>query len=71
MASSSAGCSYCNTDIYIKVEVFTKPILAPLTYEQELREKLVEMTGETYVHLQKNFCPMCGKRIMRGDKRER
>lgn len=58
---SNFGCSYCKADLFIKAKVYAKPVLAPLTHEQEMMDELLEMTGETYIPLQKKFCPMCGR----------
>lgn len=55
-------CSLCKTPIYIKVKRYMKPVLAPLTREQELRDRLVDMTGEDYAELSGGFCPGCGGR---------
>ena len=54
-------CSFCDETIYIKVIQYAAPMLAPLTPEQELRDRLTNMTGEVYARLESNFCPMCGK----------
>lgn len=59
-------CSYCNAEVYIKVKRYLMPVLAPLTREQELRDELVNITGETYAVLHTRFCPMCGKKIYGG-----
>lgn len=61
-ADNVARCSLCKAPIYIKVKRNMRPILAPLTYEQELRDKLLDMTGEEYAELSGGFCPGCGKR---------
>ena len=52
-------CRYCNQDFYIKTTQF----LAPLTREQELRDKLVNLTGEVYLPIPISFCPICGEKI--------
>ena len=46
-------CNYCQTPIYIKTIQYCKSLLAPLTPEQELRDKLLDMTGEVYVNIPK------------------
>lgn len=56
-------CGFCDVDIFIKVKVNTKPILAPLTHEQELIDELIDITGEKFVCLQKKFCPVCGREV--------
>lgn len=53
-------CNYCQTPIYIKTIQYCKSLLAPLTPEQELRDKLLDMTGEVYVNIPKKYCPYCG-----------
>ena len=56
------GCSFCNSDIYIKTVQYAAPMLAPLTPADELRQKLQDLTGEYYLRVEHNFCPMCGER---------
>lgn len=56
-------CNYCNVPIYLKIKQYTKPILAPLTEEQALRDRLSDLTGELYVELPKIYCPVCGAKI--------
>lgn len=56
------ACNYCKTPIYIKTVQYIKPLLAPLTYEQELRDKLIDLTGDVYLPLQNKYCPMCGEK---------
>lgn len=48
-------CNYCQTPIYIKTIQYCKSLLAPLTPEQELRDKLLDMTGEVYVNIPKSI----------------
>lgn len=60
-------CSLCTAAVYIKVKRSMRPVLAPLTYEQELRDKLLDMTGEEYVELSGGFCPGCGRRKEGGE----
>lgn len=48
-------CNYCQTPIYIKTIQYCKSLLAPLTPEQELRDKLLDMTGKVYVNIPKNI----------------
>ena len=57
-----ARCGLCTATVYIKVRRNMKPVLAPITYEQELRDKLLDITGEEYVALSGGFCPGCGQR---------
>lgn len=56
-------CSFCDETIYVKVIQYAAPMLAPLTPAQELRDRLINMTGETYTRLVHNYCPMCGRLI--------
>ena len=56
-------CRYCNQDFYIKTIQFLAPLTAPLTREQELRDKLVNLTGEVYLPIPISFCPICGEKI--------
>lgn len=54
-------CNMCKTKIYIKTVQCMKPLLAPLTPEQELRDKLLDMTGEVYLPVPVKYCPFCGE----------
>lgn len=56
------ACNFCNAEIYIKTIQYVKPILAPLTREEELRQQLLDLTGEVYLPLPNKFCPMCGEK---------
>ncbi len=56
-------CDKCKTPIYVKVKQYYKPLLAPLTIEQELRDRLIDMTGEVYVKVTTRYCPFCGEKI--------
>lgn len=62
------ACNYCKATVYIKTIQYTAPLLAPLTKAEELRQQLYNMTGEVYLSLPKQFCPMCGERIEVGLK---
>ena len=62
-------CSQCGTTLYIKTQQFTKPLLAPLTPAQELRDKLIDMTGEVYLTLPARYCPMCGNELTGGSEK--
>ena len=53
----------CSTKIYIKTIRYTKPNLAPLTRAEEVRQKLIEMTGEDFVEIEAKYCPFCGKKL--------
>lgn len=59
----SNKCAFCDRDIYIQVEQVLKPVLAPLTYEDALRDELINRTGKAYVLLPKRYCPVCGTKI--------
>lgn len=54
-------CPFCNETIYVKVIQYAAPVLAPLTPEQELRDRLTDMTGEVYARVDSYYCPMCGR----------
>lgn len=56
-------CKYCNKYFYIKTTRFLAPLTAPLTREQELRDELVNLTGEVYLPIPISFCPICGEKI--------
>ena len=36
-------CSFCDTEVYVKVKQYLMPALPPLTHEQALRDELVNM----------------------------
>ena len=55
-------CNFCNVPIYHKKQ-FTRPLLAPATREQKLRDALLDLTGEVYLKLPHRFCPMCGEKL--------
>lgn len=54
-------CDFCKKTFYVKTIQYAKPLLAPLTPEEELRHKLLELTGEVYIPLPNQYCPMCGE----------
>ena len=56
-------CEYCNKEFYIKTTQVIAPLTAPLTREQELRDELVNLTGEVYLPISISFCPICGEKI--------
>ena len=56
------ACNYCKADIYVKTIQYTKPIIAPLTRVGELQQELQDLTGEVYLRLPNEFCPMCGRK---------
>ena len=53
-------CRMCNTKLYIKTKQLLRPVLAPLTPEQQLRDKLLDVTGEVYLPVPVKYCPFCG-----------
>lgn len=61
-------CNYCNAPIYIKTVQYTRPLLAPLTEVQALRDRLTDLTGEVYLEIPKKFCPVCGEKIGGNDE---
>ena len=56
-------CNFCKTDLCIKTIQYTKPFLAPVTREGELRQELLNLTGEVYLPLPHKYCPICGEKI--------
>ena len=56
-------CEYCNKEFYIKTNQVIAPRTAPLTREQELRDELVNLTGEVYLPISTSYCPICGEKI--------
>ena len=52
-------CEYCNQEFYIKTTQVIASLTAPLTREQELRDELVNLTGEVYLPISISFCPIC------------
>lgn len=55
-------CNMCNATLYIKTKQMLRPVLAPLTPEQELRDRLLDMTGEAYLPVTVKYCPFCGEK---------
>ena len=53
-------------DLYIKTTQYLRPVLAPLTREEELRQELLNITGEVYLPFVPSYCPMCGKKVEGG-----
>lgn len=45
------ACNFCKSDLYIKTVQYTKPLLAPLTRAEELRQELSDLTGEVYLQI--------------------
>lgn len=57
----SKGCKFCRAKLYFKTTQYARPLLAPLTEVQALGDKLLDLTGEVYVEINADFCPMCGR----------
>ena len=57
------ACNYCKAELYIKTIQYSKPLLAPLTVADELRDKLQDLTGEVYVRIPTKYCPNCGAKM--------
>lgn len=64
------GCNYCKSPIYVKTIQYLAPVLAPMTRTEELRQQLYNLTGEVYLELPKQFCPMCGRKLPQPPKGE-
>lgn len=62
------ACNYCNTPIYVKVTRYAAPLLAPLTRAEELRQELINLTGEEFLYLPNQYCPMCGEKLYDRDE---
>lgn len=56
-------CEFCNAKVYVKTRKVMKSALAPLTYTEELRQELEDLTGEKYLEVQSNYCLMCGRKL--------
>ena len=50
-------------DLYMRCSVAARRVMAPLTPEAELRDKLEDLTGFTYVDFIPAYCPICGKKV--------
>ena len=59
------SCPFCGKPLYIKIKRYTKPLLAPLTPAAALRDELIDITGEDYVPIKAEYCPVCGKPLNR------
>ena len=57
-------CNYCNAKFYIKVTKCAKSFSAPVTRIGALRQKLEDLTGEMYVEIPNQYCPMCGSKMV-------
>ena len=54
-------CEYCSLKIYVQIERYSRPILAPLTEVEQLEYELINKTGIQYIQIPNNYCPMCRK----------
>lgn len=57
------GCYFCGIPIYMKAITHTKSLLAPATRAEELKQQLHDLTGEVYVLVDSEYCPLCGKKL--------
>ena len=62
------ACNFCKSALYIKTVQYTKPLLAPVTRAEQLRQELLDLTGEVYLQIPNEYCAMCGERITRTPK---
>ena len=62
------ACNFCKFDLYIKNVQYAKPLLAPMTKAEELRQQLLDLTGEVYLQIPIEYCAMCGEKIPRTPK---
>jgi hypothetical protein len=46
----------------MKTIQYTMPLLAPMTKAEELRQELQNITGEVFIPLLNEYCPMCGEK---------
>lgn len=56
-------CNYCKATFYIKATKYAKSFAAPLTRTEALRQELEDLTGEVYVPIPNEYCPMCGANL--------
>lgn len=57
-------CKFCKTKVFVQVERLSKPLLAPLTEVQQLKDELINKTGIEYIQIKNNYCPMCGRKLV-------
>lgn len=57
------ACNFCKANLYIKTVQNVRPLCAPLTKTEELRQQLEDLTGEAYIQIPNTFCAMCGEKI--------
>ena len=55
-------CNFLKETFYVKTIQYAQPLLAPMTRAEELRQELQNITGEVFIALQNEYCPMCGKK---------
>lgn len=55
-------CNFCKETFYVKTIQYAMPLLAPMTREEKLRQELQNITGEVFIALPNEYCPMCGKK---------
>lgn len=60
---SVCKCVYGGSRFYVKIREIMRPILAPLTPEEELEQRLWDKTGWRYVQVDNDYCPICGGRV--------
>ena len=63
------SCNFCDVDVYMKTVQYSAPLLAPLTRAEALRQELLNLTGEVYLLLPHNYCPICGEKIDGGERK--
>jgi mannosyltransferase OCH1-like enzyme len=63
------ACNFCKTNLYIKTIQYTKPLSAPMTRADELRYKLLDLTGEVYLQIPNEYCAMCGERLKKEEEK--
>ena len=57
------ACNYCKTQYYIRTVQYSAPLLAPMTKQEEIRQQLLNLTGEVYARIANLYCPMCGAKV--------
>jgi hypothetical protein len=65
------ACNFCKAKLYFKTTQNTRPLLAPLTRAEEIRQELLDLTGEVYIQLNNEYCAMCGDKITCTPKNDR
>lgn len=56
-------CEYCRAKVYFKTKKIMKSLLAPLTHTEELIQEVEDATGEMYIEVSTNYCPICGRKL--------